>query len=370
MEIVQHERFNEVFPESPLVMQNAKREEIWLKRYKRYPSITFVPINGSMTGRAEASRYLYCDDLVSGIEEALSPDRLNKLWEKYSTDAKQRKLDGCKEIHIATPWSVHDVISKLKESNSENSRVKVVEIPCYNDEGESNFDFFGGFSTKYYKDIEKDMDPASFSALYKQEPIEREGILYNKDELTYYFELPRERPDAIVAVVDSKNLGKDYVSCPILYIYGEFAYLDDVVYNNGLPEVTKELVANKLVEHGVARADVEMNNGGNYYAEGVNDLVKKKGGNTTFRLFFTSNNKTVKIISYSDFVKKRILFRDPSTYSENSDYGKFMKGVHSWTQTGKNKHDDGVDTLAMAAQLMQDLSCSSIKIMKRSELGL
>ena len=126
MEIVEHDRYKEIFPDSPLVMQNAKREEIWLKRYKRYPSISFVPINGSMTGRSEASRYLYCDDLVSGIEEALSPDRLNKLWEKYTTDAKQRKLEGCKEIHSATPWSVHDVMSKLKTINEDNPRVKIV----------------------------------------------------------------------------------------------------------------------------------------------------------------------------------------------------------------------------------------------------
>jgi predicted phage terminase large subunit-like protein len=153
-------------------------------------------------------------------------------------------------------------------------------------------------------------------------------------------------------------------------VYGEEVYIEDVVFNNGLPEVTKELVANALVNHKVNRTDVEMNNGGNYYAEGVNELVKEKGGNTTFRLFFTSNNKVVKIISMSDFVKKRFLFKDPSTYSPNSVYAKFMQQVHGWTQTGKNKHDDAVDTLAMLAQLVQDLEGSSIKIVKRSVLGL
>ena len=33
-----------------------------------------------MTGRCEAGKYLYCDDLVSGIEEALSITRLEKSW--------------------------------------------------------------------------------------------------------------------------------------------------------------------------------------------------------------------------------------------------------------------------------------------------
>ena len=51
MEIIQNQRFKEVFSDAQLVGQNAKREEIWLQVTKRYPSITFVPIGGSMTGR-------------------------------------------------------------------------------------------------------------------------------------------------------------------------------------------------------------------------------------------------------------------------------------------------------------------------------
>jgi len=269
MEIVAGERFPQIFPESELVSQNAKREEIWLGKQKRYPSITFVPISGSMTGRSEASDYLYCDDLVSGIEEALSLVRLDNLWNKYTVNAKQRKKEGAKEIHIATNWSVHDPMSKLKVIGEGNPKFKILDIPCYDENMESNFDFFGGFSTAYYDQMKEDMDEASFSALYLQEAIEREGLLYNKEDLMYYLKLPEHRPDSVIAVGDSKNLGKDNVSLPIAYMYGNDIYLADVVYNNGLPNVTKELVANKLVEHKVTRCDVELNNGGNYYAEDV-----------------------------------------------------------------------------------------------------
>lgn len=370
MEIIGSERFNEIFTDAPLISQNAKREEIWLKVAKRYPTISFVPIGGSMTGRSEATRYLLCDDLVSGIEEALSVIRLDSLWQKYTVNAKQRKKDGCKEIHIATPWSVHDPITKVALENADNPRCKIIRKSCYNELGESNFDFKGGFSTGYYKDMQRTMDSASFSALYEQEAIEREGLLYLPDDLTYYFEMPSGVPDAIVAVVDSKNLGKDYVSAPVGYVYGQDIYIDDAVYNNGLPDVTKELVAKKLVEHNVTRADVEMNNGGNYFAEGVNELVTEKGGHTTFRLFFSSNNKNVKIITYSDFVKKRFLFRDKSTYPVNTEYAQFMRDIFKWTQTGKNPHDDSVDTLAMMAQLVQDLEGSSVKVLSRKELRL
>ena len=370
MEVILNEKFTEVFPESILINQNAKREEIWLKVAKRYPSISFVPINGSMTGRAEAGNYLYCDDLVSGIEEALSPVRLAKLFQTYSVNAGQRKKNNCKEIHIATRWSVHDPITKLNTINEENDRCKIIKLPCYDEEGESRFDFFGGFDTNYYKKQEQAMDSISFDALYMQNPIEREGILYSPNDLGYYFELPNEAPDTIIAVCDSKNLGKDSVSSPIGYVYGDNIFIEGIVFNNGLPDVTRQLVANAWLEHKVVRGDVEMNNGGNYYAEFLNDLIQDAGGKTSVRMFFSSNNKDVKIITYSDFVKKNFFFKDPSTYPVNSEYAKFMKELFSYTQTGKTPHDDAPDSIAMLAQMYQDLTGNVIKILDRKRLGL
>lgn len=365
MEIVQSERYQQVFPDARLVNQNAKREEIWLKTLKRYPTVLFVPINGSMTGRSEGSEYFFCDDLVSGIEEALSIVRLESLWMKYTVNGKQRKKDGCKEIHIATPWSVHDPISRLSTENENNPRCKIIKRSCYRENGESAFDFFGGFSTKYYKELEQAMDPLSFSALYLQEPIEREGLLWHSEDLKYYYTLPESRPDTVIGVVDSKNLGKDYVGGVVAYVYGNDVYIDDIVYDNGLPDVTKPRIAELLHNHKTVRCDIELNNGGNYYAEDVNKLVKDKGGKTTFRIFYSSDNKRVKIITYSDFAKKTFIFKDPSTYSPNSDYAKFMKDLFKWTQTGKNKNDDAPDVMAMLSQLVQDLQGISVKILDR-----
>lgn len=370
MEIVEGQRFKEVFSDAILINQNAKREEIWLKIKKRYPSITFVPINGSMTGRCEASKYLYCDDLVSGFEEAVSITRMEKLWNLYTVNCKQRKKDGCKEIHVATRWSVHDVISILDRTNCDNERCKIISMSCYDENEESQFDFLGGFSTEYYKELERTMDTASFNALYRQEPIEREGLLYNTDELRYYFELPDERPDTIIAICDSKNLGKDYVSSPIGYVYGDTVYIEDVVYNAGLPEITRPLVSQAWLKHRVVRADVELNNGGNYYAEDLEQMIKDGKGKTSIRIFMTSNNKTTKIITYSDYVKKNFVFKHKSKYKPRSEYAQFIKDVTSWTQTGNNKHDDAPDSIAMLAQLHQELAGGTVKFLNRRKLGI
>jgi predicted phage terminase large subunit-like protein len=323
-----------------------------------------------MTGRSESSHYLFVDDLVSGIEEALSPTRLDKLWQLYTVNAKQRKKDGAKEIHIATMWSVHDPISKLAMDNSDNPRCKIIKKPCFDENGESNFNFLGGFSTEYYKELQRTMDKISFDALYMCEPVEREGLLYHEDEMQYYFELPNERPDAVISICDSKNLGKDYVASPLGYVYGDFIYIDDVVYNSGLPEITRPLVANMWLRHKATRADVELNNGGNYFAEKLEELVKEGGGRTSVRVFYTSNNKTTKIISFSDYVKKYFVFKHPSKYHPQSEYANFMKDVFRWTQTGNNKTDDSVDSLAMLAQLKQDMEGNAVKILSRQKLGI
>jgi hypothetical protein len=104
-----------------------------------------------------------------------------------------------------------------------------------------------------------------------QEPVERERLLYAKDELQYFFELPKEKPDAVIAVCDSKRQVKDYVCAPCGYVYGDIVYINEVVFNNGLPEIMKPLVANMCVKNKVSIIDAESNNGSDYYAKDVDE---------------------------------------------------------------------------------------------------
>ena len=174
-------------------------------------------------GLYRAATLLYCDDLVSGIEVALSKERLDKLWETYTTDLRQRKIgDHCKELHIATRWSVHDVIGRLEREYIDSDRAKFIVIPALNENDESNFDYaYGvGFNTRFYHEQRNIMDDVSWRALYMNEPIEREGLVYAQDELRRYFELPKEDPDAIIGICDTKDKGADYAFLPVAYVYG------------------------------------------------------------------------------------------------------------------------------------------------------
>ena len=96
-------------------------------------------------------------------------------------------------------------------------------------------------------------------------------------------------------------------------------------------------------------------------------LVDEKGGRCSITKKYTTTNKETKIIVNSDWVKKHIIFKDKSLWTDM--YKKFMQGVLSYVQMGKNKHDDGVDALAMFALFAQSFESAKVVIMDRSQLG-
>ena len=136
-------------------------------------------IKKTPSGVRACDKILYADDLCSGIEEAMSKERLDKLWSAYTNDLKSRKKEGAKEIHIATRWSVHDVIGRLENQYGGDSRAKFIVLPALDADGESNFNYtYGvGFSRHYFEDMRNNLDEASFKALFMNQPIEREGLL-------------------------------------------------------------------------------------------------------------------------------------------------------------------------------------------------
>lgn len=360
--------WHDVFPGLSVSNTNAKDCRIDIDKRQRFETLEFTSIGTGNAGLYRAATLLYCDDLVSGIEVALSKERLDKLWETYTTDLRQRKIgDKCKELHIATRWSVHDVIGRLETEYGDSDRTKFIVIPALDENDESNFDYaYGvGFTTKFYHEQRNIMDEASWRALYMNEPIEREGLVYSADELRRYFELPKEDPDAIIGICDTKDKGTDYAFLPVAYVYGQDYYIDDCVCDNGLPNVVDARLTEILVRDKVKSCRFESNSAGRRVAEKIQGEVKKKNGVTHITTKFTTANKETKIIVNSAWVKEHCLFKDASLYQRKSDYGKMMDMLCSYTVAGKNKHDDVPDGMAMLAEYAQSLSGQKIEIFQR-----
>lgn len=360
--------WHDVFPTLSVSSTNAKDCRIDIDKRQRFETLEFTSIGTGNAGLYRAATLLYCDDLVSGIEVALSKERLDKLWETYTTDLRQRKIgDDCKELHIATRWSVHDVIGRLEQEYGDSDRAKFIVIPALDDKDESNFDYaYGvGFSTKFYHEQREIMDEASWRALYMNEPIEREGLVYSRDELRRYFELPKEQPDAIIGICDTKDKGKDYAFLPAAYVYGQDYYIDDCICDNGLPNVVDARLVDLLVRDKVQSCRFESNSAGRRVAEKIQEEVKKRGGITHITTKFTTANKETKIIVNSAWVKEHCLFKDDSLFEKRSDYGKMIDMLTTYTVAGKNKHDDVPDGMAMLAEYAQSLGGMKVEIFQR-----
>ena len=367
-------RWGDIFPCVKLQSTDAKRECINFGKYKPFANLQCTSVGSKNAGKVRCNRYLYCDDLIGGIEEALNKNMLDKLWRIYGTDARQRKLnEQVKEIHIATRWSVRDVIGRLQQAYQGNPRARFISIPDIDPmTGKSNFDYeYNGMSVEFFQDQELLMDDISYKCLYKNEPIEREGLLYTDDDLRRYLNLPLQVPDAIVGICDTKDKGADYLFLPVLYQYGDDYYcVDCVCDDNSDYGVQYENCANIIVNHKMQQCQFESNNGGSRVAFEVGKLVSQKSGRCNITSQVTTSNKETKIIVNADWVKKHVLFKDKSMYKAKEHYGVMMSFLLSYSVKGKNPHDDVPDGFAQFALFTNNMYGAKVTIIDRGKLGI
>lgn len=360
--------WHEIFPSSFVYNTNAKLEQISINSYMAFPSLQTTSTGSNNAGKVRAQKLLLCDDLIGGIEQAMNKNELDKLWNIYSVDARQRKIPGAKEIHVATRWSVHDVIGRLQRLYDGNKRCRFIAVPDIDPEThKSNFNYdVNGFDEEFFLDQQKVMDEISYRCLYKNEPIEREGLLYHEEELRRYINLPIREPDAVWSISDTKQKGTDFLVMPVLYQYGEDYYLEDTICTDSSNYgVQYGRMADMIVNHNVQNCEIESNAGGDRVAYEVDKKVKEQGGYCNITTKYTTTNKETRIIVNAPWVKNHILFKDKETYSKQSEYGVFMDWLLGYSEKGKNAHDDVPDCLSLFAVWQQGkLQGASVDVIK------
>lgn len=367
-------RYHEIFPNNKIANKSAEYLYLDLNKPRRFHTYNYVSIEAGGTGKVQAERLLYCDDLVKDVEQANNPDRLEKLYYNYTGTIKDRKIqrlckDGeyrpCPEIHINTPWSLHDVTSRVVENARQDdmSRVRVVSVPCYDENGESNFmyDYGKGFNAKYYRDMEIAEDPVIFSAKYLMQPIERDGLVFNKDNISFYNDLPSEEPDRIVGYADVSHGGDDYFSLPVAYVYGNEVYIEKVLFKNkfGGDDYIRPFVKRILIDNNVSRCGVEKNNGGDFFSTLMQQDLKASNYHCSITTHNAPTNKRKldRILACQNEIKGvasenntfRIYFKNPELIKGDKEYMNAMQQLYSWNQNPSmqtKQHDDFPDSLA------------------------
>lgn len=366
-----------IFPGSKIASTNGANETVDIDRKKRYPSLTCRSLYGTLNGACDCNGILVSDDLIGGIEEAMSKERLNSAWLKVDNNLIPRAKEGAKLLWCGTRWSMVDPAGLRYDLLKNDERFKTrrfefINIPALNENDESNFDYdYGvGFSTDFYKQrrasFERNNDMASWLAQYMGEPIERSGMVFEPDGLRYFNgTLPMGvEPDRKFMAIDPAWGGGDFVASPICYQYGDDVYVTDVVYNNGDKRITQPLIVNKMIEHGIQVAEIECTKATISYKEGIETLLKASGN----RVNLTSRNapqtiggKAQRIFNVAPDIRERMIFLEDGRRSK--EYSLFMQNLFAFKVVGKNKNDDAPDSLCMAIKMVTGRNKARVYVM-------
>lgn len=359
---IAYQRFLSVFPEAQKTSErewkSAENLSIDLKSKNIFPTFTCRPIDGAIVGCTEANTLVYIDDCVKNHEEARNRDRLEFLCEKVTDDVLGRRLEGTPIIIQGTKYSLYDPITALQNKADELGwKWKEVAIPALDPiTDESNWEILRKdkkgtrkiFTTDYYRKERMLVSEETWAAEFQQEPFEAKGRMFPEKELNYFEELPVDRePDAIMAACDSADKGDDSCSMPVGYVYGHEVYIVDVVFDSSGVQFTKPECANMIIKHNVKTVTFESNSAGEYFGRDVMDIVKSQGGRCSARFKFNCSNKITRMENARDNIIRDYYFRDFRKMDRSSQYYKFMKELTTMTRSGKVKHDDAPDSIAL-----------------------
>lgn len=375
--------WKDVFPGSGIASTNAKDLLLNIDREKRYASFTGRSLYGTLNGACDCRGYEIADDLISGIEEAMNKDRLMSAWSKVENNYLPRGVgDKIKHLWIGTRWSLIDPqgmrMDLLKnEPKFASIRWKAINVPALNDKDESNFDYaFGvGFTTEQYQQrrasFERNNDIASWLAQYCGEPIERDGTVFSPEDLRFYNGvLPDATPDRVFIAVDPAWGGGDFCAGPVCFQFDQDLFVADVVYSDAEKNVTQPLIAEKAEKHGVQAISVEATKMTASYADGVEDELKNRGLRVNVQRstsHYTGNGKEQRIFDRAPDIRTHMIFLAEGHRSR--EYELFMQNVYAFSITGRNKHDDAPDSLAMAIN-MAFFKVPMAEILDRSRYGI
>lgn len=357
-----------------------------------FPAICFRGIDGSWTGIVDISDdgYLAVDDLIRDREHALSQTRTDKTFFEYMNKMVDRKHEHAKELMIGTLWNVYDPIMRLAELHRDDDRYISRIIPALDENDESNFDYeYYGYSTQYYRQLRDDMIEggmeADWMAKFQQRPYKREGILFPNDELRFFNGiLPQDRNFELKVVCDTAMGGGDSVSMPIGLkdTTTNETYVVDWYFSSASVKVTIPGVVDMIIKHGVRKLVFEKNNGGQMYAQKVQEELEKRNYLCSCSTKPAPNNisKGDKIKACEGTVKSKIIFLDGTKhspedmgdmvyYNRGPMYNRALEELGMFATIGKNLRDDAADSIAQLCIETYDTLNPKVELIDRSVIG-
>lgn len=350
--------FTDIFPQTFLQKKSAEKKEVTLNDPDRFATLTCRGIDGTWTGAVDISwdGYLYVDDMVRDRQESLSLSRLEGRYQDYLNLLVDRKNDGTRELMVGTRWNVMDPLGRVEKQYKDNPRYRFRKIPALDENGESNFvyDYGKGFSTEYFLNVKSRLDKNEWQSKYQQRPFVREGLLFPENELLTYNGVlpPKSGLIRVLTACDVAWGGGDSLSMPWGYEYDDgYIYIPDWIFNKGDKTVTQPIVVGKALQHKPQMMHFEANNGGDEYADKIDELLQEQNYVCSISSSKAPNtmSKMAKIIQYAPDIKRRCKFL--AANKRDKEYHDAMDELTMTVQIGKNEHDDAADGVTQLMML-------------------
>ena len=347
--------YRDIFPDTKIKYGEASMNK-WALEGSQVANYLATSPTGTATGFG--ADLIVIDDLIKNSEEAYNSNVLEKHIDWFTNTMLSRTEKGFKLIIIMTRWASNDLAGFILSNYDD---VVHINYKAINDDGTPLDE--GTLSLEDFEFKTKNMAKEIVYANYQQEPIDIKGRLYS--EFKTYVDLPTEKVIKISSYCDTADTGEDFL-CNIVYAdCKDSAYILDVIYTKEAMEITEPMVAEAYKKFNVNIADIESNNGGRAFARNVERITRDKGNyKTVVKWFHQSGNKIARILSNSAWVNANIYM--PVDWKNK--WPEFAKDIISYQKQGKNKHDDGPDTLTGIAE--KTINRNEMRTIDRNILGI
>ena len=371
-EIITNKRYRDVFPEYQQYGDNpfaTKEVYNWkLKDSNVTASHLAMSRDGQITGK-RANKAMIFDDMTKGANESTDSALHQRLYNQWTGDwINRRDGDSTKFVFAGTMWSPEDILNRIiadREAISElipsdkfnyvweskDGTTVVIRVPLLDENDETTCEAV--MTTEEARQLRDVTDEFQWACVYQQDPIPAEGLNFADELLNHFDQLPLNEDGTpaysnySLAVLDTTRRGKDNVSMPIFKTDGVNYYMIDVIFKKkAMTELYEEIIA-KIEEHHITWLVIENNTDTSLKAL-LDKMLNDRGiYYCTITEKYNTKKKELRIKDNQGTMRKLLYFKLKTKYKPNSDYGRFMKNLTTYSFDYPNRNDDAPDSGAL-----------------------
>lgn len=307
----------------------------------------------------------FCDDMYKNPDESLDMNLNRRLLVDYQTVWTERTAKGYpKQFVLAgTIWSPYDLMTQVIELEktkrefikhpkfdfteiSKDGKVVIIKVPALNEYGESNCPEIA--STQELLDKKRSISTYLWECNFMQHPIPPDGLPFDYKNLKTYQKVPPNQYGYTKGAIDcNRRSGKDFFAFGIFqYNDEDWEFIDCMFTQVATTELYDDIV-DKIQEHHIVELVIETNaNEGLVTA--IQERLDRRGISWCVIIEkFNTMPKAQRIDIAKGTAVKRIIYPAKGLFGINTDVGKFMEQLVTYSAIGRNVHDDAPDDIAL-----------------------